>query len=683
MLSLTTSQITTKLGFQELNPMQQSFFDSGFAFSNRSVVSAPTASGKTFLALFKIVENYLDSKTKSVYVVPLRALAAEKKLEFEERLKPFGLSVGVSTGDFDDSSEELREFDVIIVTSEKMDSLLRHQASWTNEIGLVVVDEVHLLNDSSRGATLEIVLTKLMHVPRLLCLSATIPNAFELNEWLSAKLFESTYRPTVLYKGVCDGRNLHLEGLNQKITDSLPELAVKALSENQRSGQALFFVSSRKNAESLAKQLGKVTNVFLTEGEKQDCLKLSQRVLKALGTPSMQCIELAKCVEQGIAFHHAGLPSKQRELVEHGFKQARCIKALCATTTLAIGLDLPASWVVVKDLKRFNGAYSEFIPNLEVQQMLGRAGRPRYDSKGVGVLLCNPAEKEKVVDQYILGSLEKIFSKLSSQSVLRSHVLALIASNHCKDFKSLYSFFESTFFAHQYKNTQELFSLIEQIVLELKELDFIREKNTMLIATPVGKRVSELYLDPLTAAEFIEFISKNKKPESIDYLLALTNAIESRPLINCPKSKENGVWEEMYSITNDYSFMKLEQDSEGVNKYYTTKALNAWINEETEARMLEDFAIPPGVVHARSRNTEWLAYCLSEIAFLLNATTIHASAKRLRRRIKYGVKDELLDLCRLRGIGRVRARKLFNAGIQNLEEYKLHSKEEVKEIIKN
>ena len=181
-----------ELGFQRLNPLQEKALAEGLLEKERVVVSAPTASGKTLLALLKILDNFKKTKTKALYIVPLRALANEKFDEFSEKLSPHGLSIGISTGELDSSSEELYAFDVIIVTSEKMDSLLRHKAHWIQNVGLVVCDEVHLLGEDERGATLEVVLTKLFQQNcRLLCLSATIPNAIEIADWLEAKLIQS------------------------------------------------------------------------------------------------------------------------------------------------------------------------------------------------------------------------------------------------------------------------------------------------------------------------------------------------------------------------------------------------------------------------------------------------------------------------------------------------------------
>jgi helicase len=622
-----------------------------------------------------------------LYIVPLRALAAEKRVEFERELAPFGISVGISTGDYDSSSEELAAFDVVIVTSEKLDSLLRHKAKWIESVGLVVADEVHLLNDDHRGATLEIVLTKLKRAgAQLMALSGTVPNATEIASWLDAQLFTSSWRPAPLILGVCDRKKVFfdagfvkLENGEERAIHDLVELAV---AENAGKGQALVFASTRKNAETTALELGETTKKKLSEEELADCAKLADRALRVLGTPTRQCKLLASCLRNGVSFHHAGIESKQRALIEDGFKRKRCVKAIVCTTTLAMGIDYPASWVIVRDLKRYNGAFSELIPALEVAQMTGRAGRPRFDKRGIGVLVCRPTEKRVVTEKYLLGPLENVYSKLASEPVLRSHVLALIAQEYCKTSDALKKFFGDSFYAFQYGDAVELYDKVERVVGELKEMDFVREKNGTLLATPVGKRTAELYIDPLSSYSLLRFIEQAgaKKKNVFAYLMALNSTTESLPLMTASRKEEEALWEELYALSDDFDLQAAEFDASALDKYKTAKILNAWINEETEDAILDSFEIPPGVLHARMRNAEWLAYALQELAFMKNASTVSVAAKQLGRRIKHGVKEELLEICRLRGVGRVRGRRLFNAGVKSVEDFKARSKEEIKKI---
>ena len=691
---MEVTETLQKLGYSQLNPMQEKALEAGLLTERHFLACCPTASGKTLLALLRIAAN--KGKGKCVYIVPLRALASEKHKEFSASLSPFEMSVGVSTGDFDSSNEELASYDVIVVTSEKMESLLRHKASWLKTVSLAIADEIHLINDEGRGPTLEIVLTKLKETgSAVVGLSATIPNNKEVAQWLQAKLFESNYRPTVLEKKVaCEGKLFSEEGAEKlEEKEMIDCLAKKALCENKGKGQAIVFVSTRRSTEALAKQLCRVVSAVLTEEEKKECELLSQKALKALPQATSQCFALSNCLKNGVAFHHAGLVEKDRQLIEKGFKEERCVKAIVATTTLAMGIDFPASWVIVRDVKRFSGDFSVYLPNLEVQQMLGRAGRPRFDKRGVGVVVASRRDLITVRDKYILGPLENIYSKLSSEPALRMHTLSLVASDYCSSFEELQSFFSKTFFAQQYGATQEFFALIEKIALQLSKWDFLREKNGRLVATPVGKRVSELYIDPLTANNFVEFIKKRSAKivnatatktllaPSFALLLEFSGAIESKPLPRVGRHEEQSLWEEAFGALEGDALERFEFDRNAVEKWKNAKIAQAWVDEEGEKNIMEKFDLPPGVLHSRMRVLQWLSYSLGEIAFLMNAAGVRSEARKLERRIKHGVKEELLDLVRLRGIGRVRARKLFGAGITNRIELHAAEKEKVKALL--
>ena len=413
-------------------------------------------------------------------------------------------------------------------------------------------------------------------------------------------------------------------------------------------------------------------------------MKLASKALKALAQPTEQCENLAACLRNGTAFHHAGLVEKDRRLIEEGFKHERCIKLIAATTTLAMGIDFPASWVIVRDTKRFDGEYSALLPNLEIQQMLGRAGRPRFDKRGVGVVCSSSRDLKKVRDKYILGPLENIYSKLSAEPALRSHTLALVASEYCNSFESLQEFYSKTFFAHQYGSTESLFAIVEKMGMQLCEWGFLAEKDGKLMASPLGRRASELYIDPLTAQGIVEFVKKPPAPgkkgmlQPFPLLLQLSSAIESKPLPRVLRTEEQNVWKEAFDALGPD---ELDYDANALGKWKNSKIIQAWIDEKSEVEIMREYDLPPGVLHSRMRIVEWLAYCAAEIAYLLNAGTARLEARKLQRRVKHGVKEELLDLVRARGIGRARARKLHNAGVRNRDELRAAGKEKLAGIL--
>ena len=197
-------------GFEKLYPPQSDSIKSGLLNGKSVLVSAPTASGKTLIATPAILGYISKNNGKVIYLSPLRALAAEKFSEFKKfESTDFGrkIKVQISTGDYESVDKGLEKSDVLILTNEKMDSIIRHGPDWIEDIGLVIADEVHLIGDQDRGQTLEVVLTKLKlleNKPQILALSATITNVDELSEWLDSEAVENDWRPVPLYEGVYD-----------------------------------------------------------------------------------------------------------------------------------------------------------------------------------------------------------------------------------------------------------------------------------------------------------------------------------------------------------------------------------------------------------------------------------------------------------------------------------------------
>jgi len=195
-----------KLNIKELRPSQKKSIDKGLFEGKNILVCTPTASGKTLVGELAIIHHLTSNKSNKpicVYVVPLRALASEKYKDFQKKYPKY--KIAITSGDMDGDDRYLEAFNIIITTSEKLDSLMRHHSPWLNRVKLVIIDEIHLLNDSSRGPTLEILITALRNKKQevqLIGLSATIGNAKELSEWLKAELVEDTWRPVELRKGV-------------------------------------------------------------------------------------------------------------------------------------------------------------------------------------------------------------------------------------------------------------------------------------------------------------------------------------------------------------------------------------------------------------------------------------------------------------------------------------------------
>jgi helicase len=196
--------ILSNEGISELRPSQTKSIQAGLLEGKSLLVCTPTASGKTLVSELAFMNAILNRKGKAIYIVPLKALATEKYKDFQRKYGNI-IKIGMSIGDLDSSDPYLHTYDLIICTSEKLDSLIRHHAMWLKDVAVIVVDEVHLLNDPGRGPTLEIVLTILKQMRKnaqFIGLSATIGNEKELAEWMDAELVHDTWRPVKLHKGV-------------------------------------------------------------------------------------------------------------------------------------------------------------------------------------------------------------------------------------------------------------------------------------------------------------------------------------------------------------------------------------------------------------------------------------------------------------------------------------------------
>lgn len=201
--------------YQALTPVQEKAVKAGLLEKKSLLVCAPTASGKTFIATMAVCSQLCSQLYnqpeesgmpgyKAVYLVPLKALAGEKFREYSALFKDTKYKVAVSTGDIDSASNYLVNYDLLILTTEKLDSLLRHKVSWLSQVKIVIADEIHLLNDPSRGPTLEVILTllKTLIKPQIIGLSATIGNPKELADWLGTELVQDDWRPVELKKGI-------------------------------------------------------------------------------------------------------------------------------------------------------------------------------------------------------------------------------------------------------------------------------------------------------------------------------------------------------------------------------------------------------------------------------------------------------------------------------------------------
>lgn len=645
--------------------------DQGILEGRRMLVTTPTASGKTLIAMMAILKA-VEKGNKAVYLTPLRALASEKhddlkvleKLDIGRKIR-----VAVATSDYDSSGKELAGADVIVLTNEKMDTLFRHNAEWLGEVGLFVSDEIHLIGDRERGPTLEMMLTKIRkHYPQsqVVALSATVVNSDEIAEWLGCELVKSDWRPTKLVEGVYeygsarmnDGKKFRVESSGMS---SAVDLAIDSLDGG---GQALIFAETRKRAASLAAKAAEGVYRRLDKATKELATSASAEIINK-GDDTELTKTLAQLVGKGVAFHHAGLGPSSRKIVEDSFKNG-VIKLLAATPTLAAGVNLPARRVVIASILRYDSDYGGSVPIsvLEYKQLCGRAGRPKYDTSGEAIIVSESGvNAEDLYDHYVLGSPEPLRSQLSRDSAVRFHLLSAIATVPGMKKPEIHELFAATLYARQYRSATVEFK-VESALDYLEQEGLIKSKNDRYIATEFGRRTSLLYIDPGTAVAFRDALERIERAEgrhTLGFLQLITTSPDFYPKLSLRKKDHD----ELGLLIQDRGGELLYQISE----YDCSRsfwALCEWMEEKGDKALSDRIGVEPGDMHRIVEMGEWLAYSLYEVAKLLRREDLLPELYYLRTRIRYGVKDELLPLVALEGIGRVRARTLYAAGLTDV-----------------
>jgi len=643
-------------GIVELYPPQADCIQTGMLEGKNLLVSIPTASGKTLIAEMAM-HAHIAKKGKCLYIVPLKALASEKFDEFANK----GVRVGIATGDFDRRDDSLGRNDIIVATSEKVDSLLRNRTRWIHDITLLVIDEIHLIDSENRGPTLEMVIAKLRFrnpAMQVIGLSATIGNPQMLAGWLGAELVTSIWRPVDLRQGVFWNDRIHFrEGDRpvKQVSKNYEDLNL-CLDTIAEGGQCLVFVSSRRNAEAFAKRAAGAIKSDDPE------LKTCADRLSATAETEM-AKSLALCVARGSAFHHAGLSREERRIVEAGFRKG-LIKCISSTPTLAAGLNLPARRVIIRDYLRFvAGVGMQPIPASEYHQMAGRAGRPRLDPYGEAVLIAKDVgQVEELFEWYIEAPAEEVHSKIAEPTALYTHVLSLIASGFAGTRHELTSFMNRSFYVHEHRQGRLMQRAVDSALMFLVDMGMVLEIGEHLGATEFGSLVSRLYIDPRSAAQIVTTLRERTDYADIG-LLQLICSTPDMPRLYVRNSDrpqleriigehEEGLWLPMPP----------DEDEEYFRAIKTAMLLTDWTDELPDARICERYAVGPGDVYGMVESVNWLLHATTELSRMF-APTFSMQIREYEICMKNGIRRELLPLVKLRGIGRVRARRLFNNNI--------------------
>ena len=692
-------------------PPQAEAVKAGLLGGKSVLVSAPTASGKTLVAVLAMMAHLSSRRRgKIVYLSPLRALASEKFAEFRRigRVVLGGKKarVMVSTGETGQGAR-IGDADILVLTNERMDALLRQDPKWAARIGLVVADEVHMIGDPFRGATLEMILARMRlskRAPQIVGLSATMTNAAEIAKWLGARLVDSDWRPVQLREGVHHGASITMaDGSRRRLRPSslgaAVDIGVEAVKEG---GQSLVFAETRALSVSLAEKAAPAVSGSLGGEDRAELAAVAAAILAS--AENTQLVKtLAGLVRKGVAFHHAGLAQPSRAAVEAAFR-ARRIRLLASTPTLAAGVNLPARRVVVSSILRYDPSLGKKAPIsvLEYKQLCGRAGRPQYDEYGEAIAVSPRSyKKDQVMRRYVRGRPQPVRSQLASAAAMRTHVLSLVAMSPGIKKSEAARFFAGTLAGLQ-SRAALMRDKIDIAIESLARLGLVCKKGARLHATDLGSMASLLYLDPDTAALFRDAIEA--APRAAAPGGGGSRRKPAAPRAAAPRRPERLTLGLLHEITScsmffpkvymresDYYtasrlarskrgelFMgtpragrsrgrsgwwrwSMPEDTTGFNR--SLLALDAWLGEDPEARIAGRLGVESGDMHRIVESAEWLAYCMGRLAGGLGRPDLARELAVLRARIRHGIGEELVELASVRGVGRVRARRLHRRGI--------------------
>ena len=542
--------------FQFFNEIQSAVFDKSFNSNENLLITAPTGAGKTNIALVTILReierelkiknmNNIDDKFdfskfkwdfKILFLVPLKALANEFLNKFTEQLGYFNLVINEFSGDVDLTKEQIDKTNLFVGIPEKWDLFTRKHDDVFKSLKLVIIDEVHLLNED-RGRVLECIVARtilkmelLQKFIRFVGLSATLPNYYDVADFLRVKeglfTFDSSYRATPL--------TMKFYGLNERVAydiykrlenDLVYEQVIKYLKKGK---QILVFVHSRIDTMKTAKELYRLAqenheeDYFRYESDETGYIEFRENLLIKKDRDYLKVSNkvLQEIIPYGLGFHNAGLLKKDRNIVEKLFKN-RTIKVLVSTSTLAWGVNLPAYCVIIKGTEFYDASKGQKvdISILDIVQMFGRAGRPQYDKKGIGIIFC-PLKK-------LTGFVSKLKNQINIESVLDKYLPdalnAEIAIGNIASRDDAKNWLKLTYFAvvrcgrKRDQNIKLVEGYINNSFRVLNDNKLIRyvKATGRVHSTELGRIASNYYMSYATIAEFYEELRENMFDEEL------------------------------------------------------------------------------------------------------------------------------------------------------------------------
>ena len=630
----TVTEIWRQAVGEHLLPIQEEAVTTYSLFGGGNLlVSAPTSSGKTFVGeLAAFHEAYKGGRV--VYLVPLRAVAEEKYDEFRDRYKDYGVSVIISTGDHREYDEDLLSgnFHLAVVVFEKLLNLSVVNPGVLNYPTLVIVDECQMISDESRGGRLETLLTKIRKLPaapRFIGLSAVAENTGGFDSWLNCELLAHKERPVELREGVvtndfmftyrewntgANGSERLGDG-SDKENITLTALCAQLL---QQGDQILVFTDTPDATVSCLDDLiqGGVTAPAATEA------------LANLGSlePTDIRERLSESLAHGMAMHNGDMLLEERLLVERHFRDGH-IQLVCATSTLAMGVNLPAADVIIEPpthpRRTATGWSDQPITVAEFRNMGGRAGRLRFgDHFGRAILLApSPFSRDRYVDLYVRGTVERLVSRLGG-SELDDLSLNLIASGVSSGVQDIVIFLRETFWwftlTPEQASRQDLEDRVPMHVESLVQAGLVERSNEQLVVTQLGAVCAAKGVSASDFRRIVDWLgaeTTNDRIPDLDTILAAARTdavVQSRfPM----PGVEAAIWQQNLE-------QRIEEDgvSQGVMALWRQAidpyrrgrmakiafSIDEWVSGKSTREIERDFGVRGGVVRGVARTASWV-----------------------------------------------------------------------------
>ncbi|KAF2468631.1 uncharacterized protein BDR25DRAFT_394820 [Lindgomyces ingoldianus] len=686
-------RLRTVFPFDFFNAVQSKCFKNVYKSDDNFVLSSPTGSGKTAileLAICRAISTNATGQYKIVYQAPTKALCSERQRDWQKKFNPLGLQCAELTGDSDNANlRAVQSANIIVTTPEKWDSITR---KWKDHeklmqlIRLFLIDEVHILNED-RGATLETVVSRMKTIGtdvRFVALSATVPNFEDVATWLGKnsqepfepannERFGEEFRPVKLKKHVCGYQSSGNEFVFEKFLDGkLPEVITKY---SERKPMMVFCVT-RNSTVSTAKMLA---NWWISRSSQDRHWKKPSKALHFRDS------ELRNCVASGVAFHHAGLEPNDRQGVEEGFLKGD-INVICCTSTLAVGVNLPCHFVIIKNTMSYTNTGLKEYADLEVMQMLGRAGRPQFDNSAIAVIM---TRQQKVRRYELMVTGQDILESCLHLNLV-DHLNAEVGLRTIRDLTSAKKWLAGTFLYVRLKQNPNYYKLegarsgqdVDEQLDDICSRDITLLQDTSLVTkdqhfkcTEFGDAMARYYVQFDTMRAFLGLEPKTKISEMVRKFIPLSPKRALSAIAQAAEFKEirfRAGEKPFYKSLNQSPSIRfpipvnLDAPAQKVSLILQSVLGGADMSFENGAKIRSQYTMEMSLIF---KHVHRLIRCIIDCQICLGDSVAVRNALMLERSLSGRAWDDSpLQLKQIEQIGVVAVRKLVNAGIRSIEE---------------